>query len=298
MTRQLVLVHGRDQQGRNADELKAEWIQSLRKGLDRNGLTLPIAESEIRFPYYGDTLSDLERGVPAEHVASVIVRGEDGDPEEAMFVRNVIMEMQEQLGVPDDAVLEQLDPGERAVVERNILNSTWVQAVLEAIDTHVPYASSATVALTTRDVYQYLKNPGIRATINLGVSQAITSGVETVVVGHSLGSVVTYLLLKEASAAAGWTVPLYVTLGSPLAVRAIREAVTPRKHPSCVTTWFNAYDPRDVVALYPLDDTHFRVNPPIENKGDVDNNTANRHGISGYLSDPVVAKRIHDALTA
>jgi hypothetical protein len=29
----------------------------------------------------------------------------------------------------------------------------------------------------------------------------------------------------------------------------------------------------------------------------VANPTPNRHGISGYLSDPVVARRIHDALT-
>jgi hypothetical protein len=56
-------------------------------------------------------------------------------------------------------------------------------------------------------------------------------------------------------------------------------------------------DDRDVVSLYPLDPKHFLVDPPIENKTNVDNPTANRHGISGYLSDRVVAKRIYDALT-
>ena len=55
---------------------------------------------------------------------------------------------------------------------------------------------------------------------------------------------------------------------------------------------------RDIVSLYALDETHFPVDPAIENKTDVDNFTENRHGIAGYLSDKVVAKRIYDALTA
>jgi hypothetical protein len=58
-------------------------------------------------------------------------------------------------------------------------------------------------------------------------------------------------------------------------------------------------DTRDAVSLYPLDVQHFPLTPPvrpIENKIDVDNPTDNRHGISGYLGDPVVAKRIYDAV--
>jgi hypothetical protein len=55
-------------------------------------------------------------------------------------------------------------------------------------------------------------------------------------------------------------------------------------------------DDRDTMALYPLDNSHFRVTPPIENKTDMDNLAENRHGITGYLSDAVVANRIYDAL--
>ena len=57
-------------------------------------------------------------------------------------------------------------------------------------------------------------------------------------------------------------------------------------------------DERDVVALYPLDQSGFPIMPAIENKTDVDNDTENQHGISGYLEDKAVAKRIYDALTA
>jgi hypothetical protein len=90
---------------------------------------------------------------------------------------------------------------------------------------------------------------------------------------------------------------LYVTVGAPLAVTSIKQSIAPIKHPACVDKWFNAMDDRDIVSLYPLDENHFDIHPSIENKTDVDNPTENRHGIVGYLPDPVVARRIHDALT-
>jgi surfactin synthase thioesterase subunit len=48
----------------------------------------------------------------------------------------------------------------------------------------------------------------------------------TVVVGHSLGAVVSYCLLRRDGDANRWAVPLYVTLGAPLAVTAIKKAPT------------------------------------------------------------------------
>jgi hypothetical protein len=96
----------------------------------------------------------------------------------------------------------------------------------------------------------------------------------------------------------GWQVPLFVTVGSPLAVAAIKRALRPIRFPSCAGAWYNALDPRDVVALYPLDAENFDVRPAIVNQTDVDNPTENRHGIAGYLNDKEVARRIYDALLA
>jgi hypothetical protein len=52
------------------------------------------------------------------------------------------------------------------------------------------------------------------------------------------------------------------------------------------------------VSLYGLDGKHFPVDPPVENYSKVRNTTPNQHGISGYLTDPTVARTIHEALTA
>jgi hypothetical protein len=58
-------------------------------------------------------------------------------------------------------------------------------------------------------------------------------------------------------------------------------------------------DERDVVALYPLTPDEFPLEPlepKIVNFTGVRNETKNRHGISGYISDKNVAKSIFDAL--
>lgn len=292
MTRQLVFIHGRAQQGRDPAKLKEIWINAWKEGLAKNGLQMPIAEEGIRFPFYGDTLEDLTDGSTPAEAAKIVIKGDNADALETEFVRSFLLEVQKQAGVTDDQVQELTD----GPIERGILNWGWVQKVLEAIDTHVPGASAASVALATRDVHKYLNHDGFRGVINAGVGAAITPGVETVVVGHSLGSIVSYYLLKNEGQANGWKVPLYVTVGAPLAVTAVKQSLAPIKHPACVGEWFNAMDPRDIVSLYPLDAEHFNIDPAIENKTDVDNPTENRHGIIGYLPDPIVARKIYDAL--
>lgn len=292
MTKRLVFIHGRSQQDKNSIALKTEWVQSFQDGLRDVGLTIPIAETDIKFPYYGDTLRDLVTG--ANEVADVIVRGTGATQAEQEFIRGMLDEVLKQTTVTQ-AELDEIVGAE--VIQRGPLNWEWVQGILRAIDRHVPFASGTSIAIATYDVYQYLSNAVIANQINDGVLKAMQPGMPTVVVSHSLGTLVAYNLLKNKGTALGWDVPLFVTLGSPLAVTKIKEMITPIGHPKCVKTWFNAMDERDAVALYPLSKKYFPVTPQIENKTDVRNPTENRHGISGYLSDPEVAQRIHAALT-
>lgn len=295
----LVLIHGRSQQKKDSAALKDSWLESLRRGFAGDGLSLPIGDDDIRFPYYGDALYDLSSG--ASETAEVIVRG-PGEPEANDFVREVLgelvgraLERANERGELGDEAMRTLEHEE--VIERGILNWAWVQKGLELIDEHIPGASGASIALATRDVHDYLKNPGIQHIVESGIRKALPPGEEAVVVAHSLGTVVAYNLLRREAETQGWKVPLFVTLGSPLAVTAIKRSLRPLQYPAAAAAWFNAMDPADVVALYPLRDPWFSVPAPgIENHVDVDNPTENRHGITGYLEDPEVARRIHEAL--
>lgn len=74
MTRRLVFIHGRSQQGKDSAALKIEWVHSWGAGLALSALTIPIPDTAIKFPFYGDTLEGLIEGKPDDQVAKVIVR--------------------------------------------------------------------------------------------------------------------------------------------------------------------------------------------------------------------------------
>lgn len=291
--RQLTLIHGRSQENKNAQALKDEWIGSLREGLAKTDKQLPIPETDIRFPYFGQTLYDLVCEVPSEEVAEVIVKGAKDETRRA-FVEAVFNEVRGKLGITDAEVLE-LAGGN--VIQKGMQNKKWVLAILRAIDRHVPGGSSASIAILTNDVFHYMRNPGVRDTIESGVRAALSVENANVVVSHSLGTIVAYALLSREGSAEKWQVPLFMTLGSPLAITMIKDSLKPIKTPAVVKKWVNALDIKDVIALYPLDKKHFNVNPSIENLAHIQNDTSNHHGISGYLKDEIVAARIYDALT-
>ena len=297
--RQLVFVHGRAQENKAAVALKAEWLEALADGLAKSNLRLPIPEPDVRFPYYGDTLYQMVDGKSAEAAAAVVVKGENGDDDQKRFTRALMEEIRLKAGITEAQMAEVAG---QEVVTKGPLNWEWFQGFLQAVDRFVPHGSGASIALFTYDVYQYLKNSVIRESIDNGVSAALTPGVETVVVAHSLGTVVAYNLLRQQGQLRGWNVSLFVTVGSPLALTEIRRTLrsfAPIRCPHCVSRWFNAMDERDVVALYPLDTKSFPLDPAkpaIENNQNVRNKTTNRHGIAGYLDDKEVARRIYDAL--
>jgi hypothetical protein len=291
MTRStLVLVHGRSQGGKDPAELKRVWLDTLRKGLgvEREGI---LNDIDVQFPYYGDVLDEFIAQAEEQLPADIIVRGQatEADPKYLAFQAAFIEEARSQVGLVDAQIGMELD-GE--VRTRGPENWEWVQAILRAMDA-VPGVSARALERFTRDVYLYLSRSVVRKRINDIVLSDIST-TKTVVIGHSLGSVVAYDVLKDLGGS--FDIPLYATVGSPLGVRPIRNALGTLSFPTVVKSWYNAFDERDVVALNPLDTSRFPVDPPIENYAKVRNGTENAHGIIGYLNDAVVAKRIYDAL--
>src|SRR5215831_5328784 len=120
---QLVFVHGRAREFKDAGTLKAEWIAALRRGMAKSNLSLPIPETDVRFPYYGQTLFDLVDG--PESVADVIVKGTIADREEQKFVGSIVEEVRTSIGISesDIAAVAGSDASEKGP-----LNWGWVQA--------------------------------------------------------------------------------------------------------------------------------------------------------------------------
>jgi len=280
----LVLIHGRGQASQDPAQLKHNWLAALRYGCDRGHVQLP-ADTVVEFAYYGDLLADLVAQVGAPLGQELRAKGPVTVPNSALQ-GEILTEIAAHAGVSDSDI--RLETG-NLPIQKGPANWEWVQAIIRALD-HIPGLNSRLIDAFTRDVYVYLTYSGVRAQVDKVVADALGDE-PCVVLAHSLGTVVAYNVLRARAAMPYY--PKLVTLGSPLGIQAIKQQLaTPLVSPPCIGQWFNAYDDRDVVALAPLDDRTFNVTPPIINKSDVLNFTDNRHGIEGYLADPVVARQV------
>lgn len=284
----LILIHGRDQQGKDPDKLKAQWIDTWEKGLMLNKLERP-ANLDIVFPFYGDLLDKLvkQADMPAD-IEKVLARG-NAQSNDLDFFNSLLMDLSANAQITEGDIMLNY---EGDIKERGPLNWSWVQAILKTLD-KTPLGNWS-IKKFTYDAYMYLSIPGIKRQINEFVMSMIGNE-PCVVVGHSLGSAVAYNILRNCTTP---NVKKYITVGSPLGLRSFKARLeVPIFMPKCISGgWFNGYDERDVVALQPLNKAHFDIDPAIENFNKINNQTDNRHGIEGYLNDPTVARKIYESL--
>ncbi|MCP9629485.1 hypothetical protein NML43_20540 [Rhodopseudomonas palustris] len=287
----LLLIHGRSQQGHDPADLKKAWLAALRRGAQAAGVTLP-EDVDVAFPFYGDVLDKFARAYDIPLASDIKAKGNADTDEYLAFQAEIAEALRQRAGVTDAQIDAEYGPNPRA---KGPLNWDWVQAILRALDKNGGGLGQQALAMFTRDVFLYTTRDGVRDEIDDIVAGSLTVN-PTVIVAHSLGSVVAYNVLRTDKR--DLKVPLLVTVGCPLGIRAIRRQYQPLRFPKNVGGWYNAYDRRDVVALYALDRENFPVPPPPEivNYALVDNHTDNRHGIDGYLDDPAVAKRVIGAL--
>jgi len=285
----LIFVHGRAQAKKNPENLKKIWIESLKVGLRKSGLDLPISEKDIIFPYYGDLLDQLiiDYNRPVE---GVITKGSQSNFSDARFFNDFLVEVALNSDVSINGIEEE---NANNVKEKGPLNWEWIHCILKAID-RKSYWSEMSLKKFTYDVFLYLTISVIKEEVQNKIFTDLGNE-PFVLVSHSLGSIVSYDILRERPEL---KTKKFITLGSPLGITAVKKHLkNPIKMPECIEMgWYNAYDERDVVALKSLDDKHFNINPAIKNSNHVRNHTSNRHGIEGYLDDQQVAKEIYDSL--
>lgn len=289
----LVLLHGRAQEGREPSRLKDLWVQALREGVAAAGEALEVKSERIRFVFYGDALRDSLTQEQLEDVERVAVRGPTQVAHEEMFIREVLLEA---LRSVQQASAESEKPTTLTTHRRG--GGRTSLALMRALDEYLPGSAGAAIAFMARDVHAYLSRPGVRDLIEDGFRRALPDSCPAVVVGHSLGSVVAYNVLRREAFSHPWNIRLFVTLGSPLGLRAIRRRLEPLSYPRSVREWLNARDPRDAVALRGLE-RFYRPRAgaaAIAEIDDIVNTTSKHHGVEGYLSDKRIAKRIAAAL--
>lgn len=281
----LVFIHGRGQHKNNHEELRQQWITALESGLTACNLTIPEG-TEIALPFYGTELHQLRKDIDEKQL---LARGEDLAVDAPLYL-DLLTELAQNIGITQEEILKQMDPG---LVERGLRSNALTRALGKVLDNK--FTGDFSLSIITRDVFDYLTKPSITYSINKIVLREI-GPTPCVVVAHSLGSVIGYNILAEY--AEELDVQCYITVGSPLGLKAMGTHIfLPITMPDCIRDgWFNAYDPKDVVALKPLIKQNFDIEPEPFDYGFVNNRYSNHHGIEGYLGDPAVAQKIYEQL--
>jgi len=280
----LVLIHGRDQQGKSTESLLEVWKEALDVGLAEAGLN-SLQGHDFRLPFYGDRLMEIVEQIRSATPNGVTTKGGAQAPTHIEAFRVALL----QELIPQELLLST----PTAAVEKGLQNTAIAHLLAKVMDGS-PWSNDF-LALLTEDVSVYLNNGIAASQINEIVSREIPAE-PCVVVGHSLGSVVAYRVLQEMGNSVD--VVRFITLGSPLGLNAVRNKLRPLSMPKGVRSWLNVYDSRDIVSLRPLDKSRWDVSPSIENIMLDKNHMSNRHGISGYLDYPEVASSISTALSS
>ncbi|WP_317135508.1 alpha/beta hydrolase [Streptomyces thermolilacinus] len=270
--------------------------------------------ADARFAYYGDLFhtagaqgAGVAAGSPAgrddeELVAELLLEAVDerlADPELAPHEARVLRHARTQLAPPGGAQGIGA-PG------RHVANALTTLLALPGLRSAGGWLSARVTAGMLGQVARYLNraetgDDGVTldTRIRRRVADCLDGDGPTVVVAHSLGTVVA---LETLHAHRG-EVPLLVTLGSPLGTRtAVLPRVRPRpvSAPACVGRWLNFWDRDDIVAARPRLEDFVRPNAssvrPVSSR--VDSDGAWVHPAAKYLAQAAVAGPLVEALTS
>ncbi|MEM7274945.1 MAG: alpha/beta hydrolase [Actinomycetota bacterium] len=288
----ILLVHGRAQGGKSETALRAEWLAAMRDGFTAAGLAFPD-DVTVDLPFYGDALDRFVDGVDLPTTAEVASKGPGTNRPFEEFLQAVLTQLEAADPSLDEATIRAETP-EHDIGAKGPQNWRWVNAIARVVNRRMSGLVDVTIEAFLTDVFLYVTNRTVQRSIDRIVSERLTAE-PTIVIGHSLGSVVSYNVIAERQRTAD--VVKHITVGSPLGLKAIAGRLgVPANRAG--QGWLNAFDQRDIVALVPLDAEHFPTTPPIVNDHSVDNGTDNRHGISGYLTHRTVVETIDQVIAA
>ncbi|MBQ1009371.1 hypothetical protein KBX53_00045 [Micromonospora sp. M51] len=311
MAPRLIFVHGIGAP-RQAEQELATWTAALAEGARRAGHAafasdLVSGSVDTDFAYYGDLFArPHSQGYGVEDLGSG----------EAQLVQQLLVDLiDEQMSDSED--LELCQTLRRALVE--VQSPAEAQGVGEPVRRAINAATTLLSygplsrsgqwfggKLLVRDLAQVARYLGrgeaneqahaLDVRIRQRLHRAF-GGRSLVLVAHSLGSVVAWESLHEY----GHEVPLFVTLGSPLAMRSVvwpHLVPAPPVTPPTVRKWLNFWDRDDIIVARPRLEADIQSNAggvrPESHRTDSDGLWV--HTATKYLQKPDVAGPVAEAM--
>ena len=307
----IVLVHGIDQQQRSADALESEWLPALAGGVRLAGF--PALADRLWRDSSGPGAIETRMAFYGQLFLRPDVQGDDPgelSPDEQALAEQLAEEWlrraAERASRPD---VRQTASSELAYVRKQVGDEEQgIGAVLRSaingvarVKWFAPYGMGFAERFVNRalaQVTRYLSSEKVRSAALQAVKDLLDQDTK-VVVGHSLGSVVAYEALHQV----GHSLPLFITIGSPLGLDTIiypKLRPQPPGFPPVVRRWINIADRDDFIAAAPDLRPMFSRGIPataIFESGYTVDNGAKPHEAKFYLSKTEVGTPIGETLS-
>ena len=285
----LLFVHGINNQDNSAEAIKIDWSRWIAEGLEMGGHNA-APPLQVHAAFYGDILAKATEGRGSDAPTSTTEMGDGGADRASDAVASLYIEVQRRCGITD-AVVNRYSES-KATEAGDGIHKSWLKAIARALEDVFPTRGKYLAQTFLPQASAYLDAPGLKTQIDELVEEQIFHGLDpeepTLVVAHSLGTIVCYSILRSL----GHRVhsPLFLTLGSPLGIEIVKRRLHPiRKRPIGVARWVNGSDKEDFVALHPeLNQASFGTDD-IENITNIENNDDDRHSIRDYLRNKETA---------
>lgn len=243
----ILFIHGRKQNNILPNTLRFNLLQSLKKGLSNMDLSLPYKTS-FKMPYYGDKLHFYSSNLKC---INSNFKTDKNHIDFLSFCRNILSD----LSLQNDIIVN-------SNIKSGLNFANLDHFTLKIIDKNIPAALKISLFYFMKDVYLYLFHTGVKTEIDNIIRNDLDSSI-SIIIGHSLGSIIAYNILRNSVHCN--SIPLLITLGSPLGFKVVKNEFFPLKHPRQIIAWHNIMNSNDILSSISLTHDNFPVTPPINN---------------------------------
>ncbi|MEV6575720.1 hypothetical protein [Streptomyces sp. NPDC051577] len=242
---QIIGVHGIGQSKTSRQQLTDDWGKALRRGI-KQFTACPGYSPTLQMPHWTSLLAKgMDRLGPEDDPYGESVPMAPGEEE---FITDALADMvrPEDLAFADDQPL--------ATLGQPKLWSARITRLAMAYDHRFPGGGARFFVRRMREVRLYLTEPTLATKVRALVRNDFTPAT-SVVIGHSLRSVIAYDLFRQedigTARTSGPAVHTLVTCGSPLGIPSVRRLMEikdgePLRLPDHIK-WINVYDPDDFI---------------------------------------------------
>jgi len=277
----LVFLHGIHQDNKNPTLLKESWLNSLKSGCEAIGHPIDVSLDDVIMPFYGDILVENMPKKKGSRSRSGPKTGFD------LFAEKIYPEM----------MAHSLERGGVTTDRGKGIHKKPLKKVVRAIEAISPLRGTIALRLL-KQAYAYLMLEKCRTAVDAVVKPNLNIDEPAIIIAHSLGTIVGYRMLLELQEEGKLeSIPLFLTMGSPLSLKLIKTHLGLEPKPlEKVSSWVNLTDKEDFVALgNKLDGKYFKMS--IENDLSLDNGYDDPHSLEKYISSEPACRKMLEFIT-